>query len=80
MQAITIDSTLYADAQAYAGDRGMSVSSLVEKYLRRVLRERTTSKEKEHILKGFDHAIQEFKLVQEGKIQTRPAEDLLNEL
>ena len=80
MQAITIDNALYADALAYAEDKGMSLSAIIEKYLKRVIGSRARDKEKEQILKGFDHAIKDLKLIQEGKLQTRPAEELLNEL
>ena len=82
MQAITINNALYAEAQAYAEERGMSVSTLFERYIKRVLRPRAKamSAEKTKTLKQIDHALKDFKLIQEGKLQTRPATDLLNEL
>ena len=82
MQAVTIDSALYADAQAYAQERGMSVSALIERYIRRVLRRKTKtiSAEKAATLKQIDEALKEFRLIQEGKRHTRPVEELLNEL
>ena len=80
MQAITIDNALYADAMEYARDKGMSLAALVERYLKRIVGVRAGDKEKERILMEFDHALKDFKLIQEGKLQTRPAEELLNEL
>lgn len=35
---------------------------------------------KEYILAGWDSACKEFRLIGEGKIQGRPAKDILNEL
>lgn len=80
MQAISIDNALYAEACFYAERKGMSITELVEKYLKRVLRPRTNSAEKEKLLAQIDHALKDFKLIEEGKLKTRPAEDLLNEL
>ncbi len=80
MQTITIDNALFADAQVYAADRGMSVTALIEGYLKRVVRASAAAKEKEAILQDIDHALKNFKLIQEGKQKTRPAEELLNEL
>ena len=82
MQTITIDNALYADAQAYAEERGMSVSALFERYIKRVLRPKTKamSAEKAETLRRIDLALKEFKLIQEGKVKTRPAEELIDEL
>ncbi len=80
MQAIPINNALYSDALTYAEQRGMSISELVEKCLRRVLRVREKSAEKEKLLAQIDHALKDFKLIEEGKLKTRPAEELLNEL
>ena len=80
MQAITIDNALYAEALFYAERKGMSISELVEKYLKRVLRPRSNTAEKEKLLQGLDHAFKEFKQIQEGTLEAIPAEDLLNEL
>lgn len=82
MQTITIDNALYADAQAYAEERGMSVSALFERYIKRVLRPKvkTMSAEKAETLRQIDQALKEFKLIQEGKLEAIPAEALLDEL
>ena len=80
MQAISINNALYSDALIYAEQRGMSISELVEKYLRRLLRVQKKSAEKEMLLAQIDHALKDFKLIEEGKLKTRPAEELLNEL
>lgn len=81
MQTITIDNALYADAQAYAEERGMSVSALFERYIKRVLRPKvkTMSAEKAETLRQIDQALKEFKLILEGKLEAIPAEELLNE-
>ena len=82
MQTITIDNALYADAQAYAEERGMSVSALFERYIKRVLRPKvkTMRAEKAETRRQIDQALKEFKLIQEGKLKAIPAEALLDEL
>ena len=82
MQTITINNTLYADAQAYAEERGMSVATLIERYFKRLLKPRTKamSPEKAETLQSIDRALKEFKLIQEGKLEARSAEELINEL
>ncbi len=42
--------------------------------------EKTAAQSKEETLAQIDKALKEFKLIQEGKLQTRPVEELLNEL
>ena len=57
MRTITIDNALYADAQAYAEERGMSVSALFERYIKRVLRPKANTisdKELKQLLKNND--------------------------
>ena len=80
MQAITIDNALYADAQEYAQDKGMSLTALVERYLRRIVGVRAKDKEKERILRNFDHALKEFKQIQEGRLEAIPFDQVLDEL
>ena len=82
MQTITIDNALYADAQVYAEERGMSVSALFERYIKRVLRpkKKAMSAEKAETLHRIDLALKEFKLIQEGKTEAKPIEELFAEL
>ncbi len=42
--------------------------------------EKTAAQSKAETLAQIDKALKEFKLIQEGKLQARPVEELLNEL